>query len=133
MSITFIPYFASPPPVQTGTPNIYGSVYKRPDGHCLIVMANFNGATVTVRMSLNAKYFPTVSKVESWTAAPVATVAPVNGSYQVPLPGPRNERGPNPRTYKLLHVVPGLSWRQTAKPSSADVQIMFSRFGGGCT
>jgi hypothetical protein len=103
---TFTPYFASPPPVQTGTPNVYGSAYKRPDGHALVVLSNFNGTDVLASVQFNPIYFPTISNVESWTPSPTATIAPANGIYAVTVPGQWNATESNPRAYKLLHLTP---------------------------
>ena len=106
LDATFIPYFATPAPVQTGKQNVYASVYRRPDGHSLIVLANFNPSDQPASVRLNHKVFPTISKVESWTPSPVVTLSPVNGAYEVIVPGPLKKGAPNPRTYKLLHVTP---------------------------
>jgi hypothetical protein len=102
----FYPYFDSPAPLDLSAPNVYASVYKRPDGHALVVLANFNGVDVQTTLKFHKNVFPTIGKVESWTPSPVATLAPVQGFYQVTLPGPQNATEPNPRIYKLLHVTP---------------------------
>lgn len=99
----FFPYFAQPAPVATGDPDVHGSVYKRPDGQGLVVLANFNASDVQVVVKLNPTIFPTVSKVSSLTPSPEVVVAPENGGYAVQVPGHGDLQ---PGTYKLLRVEP---------------------------
>jgi hypothetical protein len=102
VSATFIPYFRLPAPVHVNAANVYGSVYLNGSGHGLLALANFNNASVSVSIKLDASYFPTISKLEALTPSTVP-VSKIAGEYKMDLPG---HGAGTPGTYKLLHIYP---------------------------